>query len=145
MPAKKSRTKTISENKELDEKVRRVIKEEINIEEYDPNWPQMFENEKINLMTILPPGIIKRIEHFGSTSVPGLSAKPVIDMLIEVSSLVETKRKIVPVLESLGYDYFCRPTFGNDTPPFYAWFIKRDKNGNGTHHIHMFVNNNNFL
>jgi GrpB-like predicted nucleotidyltransferase (UPF0157 family) len=41
------------------------------------------------------------------------------------------------VLESQGYDYFWRPTHGDDTPPFYAWFIKRDTTGGRTHHIHM--------
>jgi GrpB-like predicted nucleotidyltransferase (UPF0157 family) len=58
-------------------------------------------------------------------------------MLIEVTSLEETKRRIAPILEAQGYDYFWRPTSGDSTPPFYAWFIKRDGNGNRTHHLHM--------
>jgi GrpB-like predicted nucleotidyltransferase (UPF0157 family) len=42
------------------------------------------------------------------------------------------------VLESQGYDYFWRPTRGNDGLPFYAWFIKRDPQTSvRTHHIHM--------
>jgi GrpB-like predicted nucleotidyltransferase (UPF0157 family) len=81
--------------------------------------------------------LVKRIEHFGSTAVPGLSAKPIVDILVEVTNLDETKRRIVPILEAQGYDYFWRPSWGDDTPPFYAWFIKRDKDGNRTHHIHM--------
>ncbi|MGH9904542.1 MAG: GrpB family protein, partial [Pyrinomonadaceae bacterium] len=40
-------------------------------------------------------------------------------------------------LESQGYDYFWRPTAGEDVPPFYAWFIKRNAAGLRTHHIHM--------
>ena len=75
------------------------------------------------------------IEHFGSTAVPGLSAKPIVDMLIEVSSLKEAKKEIVPVLKSFGYDYFWRPEI--DRPPMYAWFIKRNLTGNRTHHLHM--------
>jgi GrpB-like predicted nucleotidyltransferase (UPF0157 family) len=121
----------------LEQKIARVTREEAYILPYDPAWPYMFEEEKRHLVSCLPSGIIKRIEHFGSTSVPGLSAKPVIDMLVIVTSLDETKKSIVPVLESLGYDYFWRPTKGDDTPPFYAWFIKRDKNKIRTHHIHM--------
>ena len=68
---------------------------------------------------------------------PGLAAKPIIDMLVEVPNLEDTKRRIVPILESQDYEYFWRPTWGDDTPPFYAWFIKRDSEGNRTHHIHM--------
>ena len=42
------------------------------------------------------------------------------------------------MLEAKGYEYFWRPTYGDDGPPFYAWFIKRDpENGARTHHIHM--------
>ena len=48
-------------------------------------------------------------------------------MLVEVTSLAKTKTEIAPVLESKGYDYFWRPSFGDDIPPFYAWFIKRNK------------------
>jgi GrpB-like predicted nucleotidyltransferase (UPF0157 family) len=54
-----------------------------------------------------------------------------------VTDLGETRRRIVPILEGQGYDYFWRPTSGDDTPPFYAWFIKRDARGVRTHHIHM--------
>jgi GrpB-like predicted nucleotidyltransferase (UPF0157 family) len=46
-------------------------------------------------------------------------------------------KRIAPILESQGYEYFWRPTWGDDTPPFYAWFIKRDSRGNRTNHIHM--------
>lgn len=58
-------------------------------------------------------------------------------MLVEVTDLGETRRRIAPILESQGYDYFWRPTSGYGTPPFYAWFIKRDESGTRTHHIHM--------
>ena len=53
-------------------------------------------------------------------------------MLVEVTNLQATKTRIVPLLESQGYDYFWRPTHGNDGPPFYAWFIKRDPSGTRT-------------
>lgn len=81
--------------------------------------------------------MIKRIEHFGSTAVPGISAKAIVDILVTVTSLDEANKRIAPFLEAQGYDYFWRPTWGDDTPPFYVRFIKRDRNGNRTHHIHM--------
>ncbi len=60
------------------------------------------------------------------------------DMLVEVTDLQATKVRIAPVLESQCYEYFWRPTHGDDGPPFYAWFIKRDpRKGTRTHHIHM--------
>ena len=121
----------------LEERIRRVTQEEINIVPYNPVWPSIFEAEKTYLTNCLPRELIRRIEHFGSTAIPGMSAKPVIDILVEVTSLEKTKIEIVPILEAQGYDYFWRPTSGDDTPPFYAWFIKRDAKGIRTHHIHM--------
>jgi len=123
--------------KTLEERIKRVLQEGIPIVPYNPAWPGMFEEEKMHLLDCLPHELIRRIEHFGSTAIPNLAAKPIIDILVEVASLEETKKRIVPVLEAQGYDYFWRPTHGEDGPPFYAWFIKRDSAGNRTHHIHM--------
>lgn len=121
----------------LSEKVARVVREQVDVVPYDPSWPELFEQEKRHLLSLFPSGRIVRIEHFGSTAVPGLAAKPIVDMLVEVRSLEETKAEMAPVLEALGYDYFWRPSFGDDGPPWYAWFIKRNAAGGRTHHIHM--------
>ena len=121
----------------LEEKVARVVKEDVAVVPYDPRWPAMFKEERAHLLSCLPRDLVGRIEHFGSTAVPGLAAKPIVDILVEVASLSGTRRRIVPVLEAQGYEYFWRPSWGDDTPPFYAWFIKRDGEGNRTHHIHM--------
>ena len=120
----------------LRERIERLGRETVVIVPYDSRWPMSFADERARLETLFP-GLIRRVEHFGSTAVPGLSAKPIVDMLVEVTSLDETKEEIVPVLEGDGYDYIWRPTSGDDGPPFYAWFIKRDMQGNRTHHIHM--------
>ena len=122
--------------KSLEQRIAEVVQEDVAIVAYDPEWPRMFKDESDHLWNILPSYLIERIEHFGSTAVPGLPAKPVIDVLVEVGSLEEVNAEVVPVLESEGYDYFWRPTMGDD-PSYYAWFIKRDANGNRTHHIHM--------
>ncbi len=120
-----------------EERIRRVVQEKIEIVPYNPEWYRMFEREKNHLLSCLPHDLVRRIEHFGSTAVPGISAKPIIDILVEVTSLEETKTNIVPILTAQGYEYFWRPTWGDDVPPFYAWFIKRDSHGHRTHHIHM--------
>jgi len=121
----------------LQEKINRVVQESIDLCPYNPAWAHLFNQEKRHLLKCLPEDVIRRIEHFGSTAIPGLTAKPIIDILVEVTSLEKTKSQIVPILEGQGYDYFWRPTWGDDTPPFYAWFIKRDASGVRTHHIHM--------
>jgi len=119
-------------------RIQRLVKEEIALVPYDARWPELFKQEKAHLLACLPRDLVGRIEHFGSTAVPGLCAKPVVDMLVEVKSLSETRLRIVPILESQGYEYLWRPTIGDDGPPFYAWFIKRDpERGVRTHHIHM--------
>jgi GrpB-like predicted nucleotidyltransferase (UPF0157 family) len=120
----------------LKQKIEELIKEEIEIVEYNPGWTRLFEKEKAFLEKVIPFELIGRIEHFGSTAVSGLSAKPIIDMLVEVTSLDETKKQIVPILESEEYEYLWRPTIGN-TPPYYAWFIKRNSDGVRVYHIHM--------
>lgn len=121
----------------LEEKVARVVKEDVAVVPYDPGYPEIFEQERLHLLSCLPADLIGRIEHFGSTAVPGLLGKPIVDILVEVTSLDATRQRIAPILEAQGYEYFWRPSWGNDTLPFYAWFIKRDKKGNRTHHIHM--------
>lgn len=121
----------------LEQKIARVVRDHVAVVPYDPAWPKRFEQERDHLRACLPRDLVKRIEHFGSTAVPGLAAKPIVDILVEVASLEETKLRIAPVLEAQGYDYFWRPAWDVDEPPYYAWFIKRDASGARTHHIHM--------
>lgn len=122
----------------LTQQIQRLVSEEIAITAYDPDWPLAFAREREHLLACLPPDLIRRIEHFGSTAVPGLAAKPIIDMLIEVTDLVTVKLQVVPILQTQGYEYVWRPTAGDSEPPFYAWFIKRERQtGRRTHHIHM--------
>jgi GrpB-like predicted nucleotidyltransferase (UPF0157 family)/GNAT superfamily N-acetyltransferase len=124
----------------LESRIARSVREEVALAPYDPRWPESFRREKAHLEACLPSDLVRRVEHFGSTAVSGLAAKPIVDILVEVADLQATRERIAPVLESQGYDYFWRPTMGND-PPFYAWFIKRDPaTGVRTHHIHMVEN-----
>jgi len=108
------------------QRLQRVLREEVAISPYDSRWPELFRQKKEHLLSCLPSNLVRRIEHFGSTAVPGLAVKPIVDMLVEVTDLGDTRARIVPVLESQAYEYFWRPTDGDEGPPFYAWFIKRD-------------------
>jgi GrpB-like predicted nucleotidyltransferase (UPF0157 family) len=120
----------------LEDKIKRVTAELVDIVSYDPAWPGLFEEEKVHLLSCLPAGLIVRIEHFGSTSVAGLAAKPIVDMIIEVADVAAARTIVPSVLEPQGYDCFWRPTSGDDTPPWYTWCIKRDSAGRRTHHLH---------
>ena len=70
---------------------------------YDPLWPAAFEDEKVHLAKALGQAA-KGIEHYGSTAVPGLCAKPILDIMVGISPLSEWGR-CKPALEALGYDY----------------------------------------
>jgi GrpB-like predicted nucleotidyltransferase (UPF0157 family) len=73
----------------------------ILIVDYDPQWPEMFAREAERIRSALGRRAV-RIEHTGSTSVPGLAAKPVIDVVLEVANSAD-ESAYVPSLEAVGY------------------------------------------
>ena len=76
-------------------------KREIKIVDYDPDWPQKFEMHARVIADVLG-GSALRIEHVGSTSVPGLAAKPIIDILVVVPDSAD-ESTYLPQLEAAGY------------------------------------------
>jgi GrpB-like predicted nucleotidyltransferase (UPF0157 family) len=80
----------------------------IKLEAHNPQWAKDYELERQRLLAALghvtQGGILEQVHHVGSTSVPGLKAKPVIDMLLEVFPLPKLEVGI-PALENLGYEY----------------------------------------
>jgi GrpB-like predicted nucleotidyltransferase (UPF0157 family) len=73
----------------------------IELAEYDPSWPQLYEREAARIRAALGPKAL-RVEHVGSTSVPGLAAKPIIDIDLVVADSSE-EVAYVPELEAAGY------------------------------------------
>ncbi|MFZ0892858.1 MAG: GrpB family protein [Thermoplasmata archaeon] len=73
----------------------------VQLVEYDPNWPKHFAREEQRIRTALGARAL-RIEHVGSTSVPGLMAKPIIDVLLVVASSSD-EASYIPSLEAAGY------------------------------------------
>jgi GrpB-like predicted nucleotidyltransferase (UPF0157 family) len=73
----------------------------IVIAEYDPAWPQRFEAERARLQNAIGEWAVA-IEHVGSTAVPGLAAKPIIDIGVALQDLADALKCITPLLE-LGY------------------------------------------
>jgi GrpB-like predicted nucleotidyltransferase (UPF0157 family) len=73
----------------------------ITLVEYDPRWPELFEREATRIRALLSDRAL-RLEHVGSTSVPGLCAKPIIDILLVVADSSD-ETSYVPPLEAAGY------------------------------------------
>ena len=71
--------------------------------DYDPAWPILFEQEKDRVQSV-GLDVLRGFEHFGSTSIPGLRAKPIIDILIGILPLSDWSQCKQP-MELLGYDY----------------------------------------
>ncbi len=105
--------------------------DEIIIVDYREEWPELFQTEK-QLVAEALGDTIAGIEHVGSTAVPGLSAKPIIDILVLVEKL-ESGWFYAGKLEKLDYLYWDNP----DRPDHY--FLK--KGSPRTHHIHIMVSN----
>jgi GrpB-like predicted nucleotidyltransferase (UPF0157 family) len=80
------------------------IDEAISLVDYNPNWPEMFEAEGIFLRLIFGDRLLD-IQHYGSTAVPGLRAKPVIDILLGLPTAELSGRELAE-LHNLGYKYF---------------------------------------
>jgi GrpB-like predicted nucleotidyltransferase (UPF0157 family) len=73
----------------------------IVIADHDPGWAVRFEHERARIQDALP-GVAQRVEHIGSTSVPGLAAKPIVDILLTVAD-PEDEASFAPALERAGY------------------------------------------
>lgn len=73
----------------------------IDLAKYDPAWPELFAREADRIKRVLG-AAVKGIEHVGSTSVAGLAAKPIIDIVLEVADSVDEPAYVAP-LESHGY------------------------------------------
>ncbi len=120
----------ISANAYVGRQETEVSQDEVILVEYDPSWQQQYNEMAQWLCVTLGNDIVLRTEHYGSTAIPGIPAKPIIDVLVEVPSFSEAKRRVVPLLNSPKWEYW----WSSD----HMLFIKRNKlMGQRTHHIHL--------
>lgn len=110
-------------------RLRALLDEPIHLVPYDPSWPDRFEEEKALLSEAIGSWATGGIHHIGSTAIPGLEAKPIIDILAGVDSL-EASRACFDPLAKLDYLY----------APYRAdemhWFCKPHPSRR-THHLHL--------
>lgn len=110
-----------------------AIYEDVELHSYDSSWAQVFEAEQDRLISLFP-GIFIDIQHIGSTAVPGLIAKPVIDILAGVESIIIAEQLALPLCQS-GYNTSAE---FNESLSDRKWFM-RWANGHRTHHLHLVV------
>ncbi|HUB42476.1 MAG TPA: GrpB family protein [Streptosporangiaceae bacterium] len=94
---------------------------EIAVVDYDPSWVARFEVERADLARVLSPWLHGGIQHIGSTAVPGLAAKPILDVMAGVRDL-RSAAAAIPVLQRLTYGHA-------DHRPDALWFYKPASGG----------------
>lgn len=108
-----------------------AVREPVVVVPYDCQWPVLFAAERDSLLALLPQSFIA-LEHIGSTAVPDLCAKPIIDILGGVSSMTIVQ-SIVSPLRTLGYVPASEFT---NTVTDHNWFM-RWSSGHRTHQLHV--------
>ena len=103
----------------------------VEIVPYDPSWPQLFISASREILAAIG-DYVAALEHIGSTAVPGLAAKPVIDILVGVKNL-EDAPAFLPPLFPLGYHYL--PRYEAELPQ--RRYLERIRAGQHTHHVHI--------
>ncbi|RVT46828.1 GrpB family protein [Rubrivivax albus] len=103
----------------------------VQIVDYQESWPSAFEQVASVLRTVMA-GHQVEIEHTGSTAVPGLCAKPVLDVLLGVCALSEVESKVAE-LEQVGYQY--RPEYEAQIP-LRRYFVKSAEESCPRVHLH---------
>ena len=101
----------------------------IELIDYDPSWQARFAAQQVRLDTIMERWLVGEVEHIGSTSVPGLRSKPIIDILAPVRSLL-VARAAIPVLEKDGWLFW--PDDPNQN--YRLWFLRPSPEAR-THHL----------
>lgn len=101
----------------------------VKLHAYDPNWAQQFEFEKNRILAALGDKA-HGIEHIGSTSIKGLKAKPIIDILVGILNLDELSTYI-SALHDIDFDYIPKPEFKD------RLFFRKGPWGQGICHLHI--------
>lgn len=105
--------------------------EPVNLADADPAWALRGEQERNQLETLLAPWLLGRIEHVGSTSIPGLAAKPIIDLQAPVADL-DDPGPLAAALQPYGWHYV-DPDL--DRRPWRRFFVKVTE-GRRSAHLH---------
>ncbi|MCE9658385.1 MAG: GrpB family protein [Burkholderiales bacterium] len=111
----------------------RAIREPIRLVPYQEDWPASYLTERERLLSLFAPDL-RAVEHIGSTAIPRMPAKPVVDLLAGVDSMAVADTLFEQVLL---HGYTTSRAF-NEMLPDRRWFM-RSINGRRTHHLHLVV------
>ncbi|MHA1348033.1 MAG: GrpB family protein [Candidatus Heimdallarchaeaceae archaeon] len=103
----------------------------VKLNDYDPQWKSLFEKESALILSVAEE-VIEDIQHIGSTAIPGVVAKPIIDVLLAINSLSNIK-KLTDLLTPIGFVYR-----GEQGIPDRHLFVKGGEDYR-THHLHVVV------
>jgi GrpB-like predicted nucleotidyltransferase (UPF0157 family) len=105
---------------------------EVSVIDYDPAWIAIYESERdqiVAALSTIEPALLL-IEHVGSTAVPGLAAKPIVDIMVCYERLPEIDR-VASALAEIGYAYVSKPEFTE------SYFFRRGESLDNTIHLHV--------
>ena len=103
----------------------------VEVVPHDPRWREAFEAEAEQVAAALGENVVA-VHHIGSTSIPNIYAKPVIDLLVEVGDIAEVDGRS-SAMQALGYE-----VKGEYGIPGRRYFRKDNREGARTHHVHAF-------
>ncbi|CAM3740741.1 GrpB family protein [Mesobacillus zeae] len=106
-----------------------MTKPEVILIDYNPDWPRKYEEEKNRILEVTGKEIMA-IAHIGSTSIKGLAAKPIIDIMAGIKKLKDFEALIQP-LDKIGYQYIPKAEFKERK------FFRKGLWGRGTCHLHI--------
>ena len=105
------------------------------LEAYNMKWVEMYNVDKHLIENVLH-GKCLEIFHVGSTSIPGMTAKPIIDIAVLMTSFDLLTEEVIQQLQEIGYEYVHKEHFPNRR------FFRKGEWGAGTHHLHIYRTEN---
>jgi len=110
---------------------------QVELVPYTPQWDRLFREEAARLKSVLGSYVVD-IQHIGSTAIPGIMAKPILDIAVALKHISDVEKCIAP-LEALGYEY------KGEQAEIKGWhFFTKGKGDVKTHHLHMVEHSSDF-
>ncbi|MFI6098828.1 GrpB family protein [Lentzea sp. NPDC051213] len=108
--------------------------ERAEVSPHDPRWAARAKAESDQLADLLAPWLTEEIEHIGSTAVPGLAAKPIVDLMASVTDLDTV---VEQATERLATEGWCLVPPNLDLRPWRRFYVKPDAEGHREAHLHL--------
>ena len=114
--------------------------EQVVLMPYDPRWPHIFADESRRVRNALMPFGFESVEHVGSTAIPGMRSKPIVDIMAGINTMKNLPAPNDCLWSSLHYEW----GHGPERPTEWFYFIKRDSAGERMAHLHVVPFNGDF-